>query len=103
MKSRRDRSAVNSQADVRDALGMGSRSACKPIWKFVLLAASLGATFVSGQSARRDAHPGFDGIWNSATTTPLERPRQLKDKPFFTREEAAEWDRQFARNNEEPS
>src|SRR5262249_17909194 len=57
----------------------------------------------SGQSARRDAHPGFDGIWNSATTTPLERPRQLKDKPFFTREEAAEWDRQFARNNEEPS
>ena len=69
----------------------------------VLAALSLAQTLVFGQNARRDAHAGFDGIWNSATTTPLERPRPLKDKPFFTREEAADWDRQFARNNEEPS
>ena len=49
------------------------------------------------------AHPGFDGIWNSATATPLERPRQLKDKAFFTPEEAAEWERQIAESNQEPS
>jgi len=67
----------------------------------VLAALSLVPTFVSGQGASRDTHPGFVGIWNSATATPLERPRQLKDKPFFTREEAAEWERQVAQNNEE--
>jgi hypothetical protein len=67
----------------------------------VVAALSLVPTFVSGQGASRDIHPGFEGIWNSATATPLERPRQLKDKPFFTREEAAEWERQVAQNNEE--
>ena len=58
---------------------------------------------VSSRRSRRtpstapDPHAGFEGIWNSATATPLERPAQLKDKPFFTPEEAAEWERQFAR------
>ncbi len=56
---------------------------------------------LAGQGVRRDTHAGFDGIWNSATTTPLERPRQFKDKPFFTPDEAAEWDRQVAQSNEE--
>jgi hypothetical protein len=67
----------------------------------VLAALSLVTTLVSGQGASRDVHPGFDGIWNSATATPLERPRQLQDKPFFTPEEAAAWERQVAQNNEE--
>jgi hypothetical protein len=61
------------------------------------------ASFASGQASRRDAHPRLEGIWNSATATPLERPVHLKDKPFFTAEEAAEWERQFAKSNEEPS
>lgn len=46
--------------------------------------------------------PDFAGTWNSATVTPLERPRELGDKPFFTPAEAAEWERQAARRNEEP-
>jgi hypothetical protein len=54
---------------------------------------------VAGQMDRR---PDLDGIWNSATTTPLERPAQLKDKPFFTAQEAAAWDREFAQRNAEP-
>ena len=58
----------------------------------VLAALSFVPTLVSGQAASRAAHPGFDGIWNSATATPLERPRQFKDKPFFASDEAAEWD-----------
>ncbi len=62
----------------------------------------LAPAAVSGQRAAVYQRPNFDGIWNSATTTPLERPRELKDKAFFTPEEAAEWDRAFARRNEEP-
>jgi hypothetical protein len=66
------------------------------------LAAALvvAPAMVLGQTGR--AGPDFDGIWNSATPTPLERPAQFKDKPYFTKEEAAEWDREFARRNEEP-
>jgi len=59
-------------------------------------------TDVRVQSAGGVRHPGFEGVWNSATVTPLERPRQLKDKGFFTPQEAAEWERQVAKNNEEP-
>ena len=66
-----------------------------------LAASSLAPALVSGQRAGRAAHAGFDGIWNSATATPLERPRQFKDKAVFTPEEAEDWERQVAQNNEE--
>ena len=71
----------------------------------LLVVAALGLvpTLLSSQGAGRDAHPRFEGIWNSGTATPLERPRELKDKPYFTREEAAEWERQFVQSNEDPS
>jgi hypothetical protein len=52
-------------------------------------------------AARR--HPDFEGIWNSATATPLERPARFRDKEFFTPKEAAEWERLMAAQNEEPS
>jgi hypothetical protein len=68
----------------------------------VLAAVGFGPSFVSGQGAGRDTHQGFEGIWNSATATPLERPAQLKDKAFFTLEEAVEWERQVALRNQEP-
>jgi hypothetical protein len=58
---------------------------------------------VAGQALRNAGRAAFDGIWNSATATPLERPRELKDKAFFTPQEAAEWEREFVRGNEEPS
>ncbi len=71
---------------------------------FLFLAAlSLVRPFAAGQGATPVARPNFDGIWNSATATPLERPPQLKDKAFFTPAEAAEWERQAAARNEEPS
>jgi hypothetical protein len=59
-------------------------------------------SYVSGQRASRADHPNFEGTWNSATATPLERPKELKDKPIFTPEEAAQWERRFAQRNEEP-
>jgi hypothetical protein len=69
-----------------------------------LLLAGLSAVrlFAAGSDTVADGHPGFDGIWNSATATPLERPLRLKDKAFFTPEEAAEWERQVVESNEEP-
>jgi hypothetical protein len=35
-----------------------------------------------------DGQPDISGDWSNATYTPLERSADLKDKPFFTREEA---------------
>jgi hypothetical protein len=58
---------------------------------------------VAGQPANRDARPNFEGMWNSATTTPIERPAELKDKAFFTPEEAARWERQYAERTAEPA
>lgn len=66
----------------------------------VVASLSLLTAFVSSQRGG-ESRPGVEGMWNSATVTPLERPRQLSDKPFFTREEAAAWERQVAEANAE--
>jgi hypothetical protein len=69
----------------------------------LLAALYVCAGVAAGQPIAPGGHAGFDGIWNSATATPLERPAHLKDKAFFTPEEAAEWERQVAERNEEPA
>ena len=69
----------------------------------VLVTLNLVQPIASGQGVRPVARPNFDGIWNSATATPLERPSQLRDKPFFTPEEAVAWERRVADSNQEPS
>jgi hypothetical protein len=68
----------------------------------ILVALSLIRTSAQGRQTAADPHRRFEGIWNSATATPLERPLRLKDKAFFTPQEAAEWERQVAESNEEP-
>jgi hypothetical protein len=68
-----------------------------------LTALCLLGTLTTGQTGARTSPPNFDGIWNSGTATPLERPPALKDKAFFTAEEAAEWERQTAQRNQDPS
>jgi hypothetical protein len=42
-----------------------------------------------------DGHPDFQGVWTSATIVPLERPAGLKDKEFYTEQEAAEYARKM--------
>src|SRR6266566_1322300 len=71
----------------------------------VVLLAFLFVRQVAAQAPSPAArwHPDFGGIWNSATATPLERPARLKDKAFFTPDEAAEWERTMADQNQEPS
>jgi hypothetical protein len=44
--------------------------------------------------------PDLQGIWTNATLTPMERPADLRDKPFYTKEEAAAYEKQtIERNN----
>ena len=77
------------------------------------LATAIGVVFVSvtavpaaGQPAEpRDpllrtawGHPDLQGVWNNATTTPLERPSELAGKELLTDEEVAQRDVQFARS-----
>ena len=41
-----------------------------------------------------DGQPDLQGIWTNATLTPLERPPELRNKAFFTPEEAVEYEKQ---------
>ena len=41
--------------------------------------------------------PDLQGIWTFRTVTPLERPRELADKPELTEEEAAAYEQQEVR------
>jgi hypothetical protein len=62
---------------------------------FGLLA--LAAFILAGQSPKRtqDGHPDLQGLWTNVTITPLERPRDLAGKAYFTPEEAAAYEKQI--------
>jgi len=77
----------------------GSRRSSTIICGFV--AAAFLVPRISAQANGSAARPDFQGIWNSATATPLERPAVLKEKEFFTSKEAADWEKQAAARNEE--
>ena len=61
----------------------------------------LFALSARGQVTAGSGHPDFSGVWNSATATPIERPASLANKPFFTKEEAAAFERDSAARNAE--
>ena len=42
-----------------------------------------------------DGQPDLQGIWTNATITPLERPRELAGKEFFTAQEAAAYEKRI--------
>ena len=47
-----------------------------------------------------DGKPDLQGVWTSATLTPLERPAELANKQFFaSKEEAVQWTKQFLQTN----
>src|SRR5262244_3912203 len=45
-----------------------------------------------------DGHPDLQGTWTYSTLTPLERPRELADKPFFSEQEAFEFEKRARQN-----
>jgi len=47
---------------------------------------------VAGQAPRTpDGKPDLQGVWTNATVTPLERPVELGNQQFFTKEQAAQY------------
>jgi hypothetical protein len=46
-----------------------------------------------------DGKPELQGIWTNVTITPLERPRDLGDKAFFTEQEALQYEKQVREQN----
>ena len=55
------------------------------------LVAVVGAAPAPTLPRTPDGHPDLQGFWTNATITPLERPRELGAKEFYTQEEAAEY------------
>ena len=83
------------------------------IWAAATVAALLVAGPVLSQQAKPsakaftpprtpDGQPDMQGIWSNAILTPLERPADLQDKAFFTKEEAAAYvKRTIEQNNKD--
>ena len=66
----------------------------------VLLLPAPGPAFGQAkQSAKAlrtvDGQPDLQGIWNSATLTPLERPREFANKAFFTEDDAKAYEKRL--------
>ena len=70
---------------------------------FGVLAFSIaGSVVAQTPKGSPGAHPDFGGAWSSATAIPLERPALIKDKPFYTREEADELQKKARGANDDP-
>ena len=65
----------------------------------VLLPATLMAqSYKAPRTA--DGQPDLQGIWDFRTITPMERPKQLGTKAFFTEQEAAAYEQEENRRRE---
>jgi len=62
----------------------------------LVVAAVLVVGPVSGQLP--SGHRDLEGLWSNETLTPLERPRDLAGKEFFTAEEAAAYEKKVVQN-----
>lgn len=58
-----------------------------------LSAATLATALLAQTPRTADGQPDLSGIWENGTLTPLERPRALGDKAFYTPQEAADLER----------
>jgi hypothetical protein len=56
-------------------------------------AATPAASAASNLPRTPDGKPDLQGVWDFRTITPLERPRELGTKAFFTEAEAAAWEK----------
>jgi hypothetical protein len=63
-----------------------------PILSLVLLAA-IPVAAQNKVPRTVDGHPDLTGIWTNVTITPLERPKELAGKEFFTEQEAVDYEK----------
>jgi hypothetical protein len=83
---------VGASLAAAQGLGVAAKPAPKP---------APGATTAGPALRSADGQPDLQGYWTNTTVTPLERPKELADKAFFTPEEAAEYaKRELARPEE---
>jgi hypothetical protein len=69
---------------------------------FLIIAASVlapgrGALAQTQRFTTPWGHPDLQGVWNNQTPVPFERPKEFGDKAFYTKEEAAEVERSYAK------
>jgi hypothetical protein len=70
---------------------MNSRCLASPGVLAVAIAwASLASAQTWSPPRTSDGHPDLQGVWTNATITPIERPKELGAKEFYTEQEAAE-------------
>ena len=66
-----------------------------PALVVVTAAVSLWAAKTWTAPRTPDGQPDLQGIWSNATITPLERPKELAGKQFFTEQEAGEYEKRI--------
>lgn len=68
-------------------------------WSLGIVIVFLAALRLSAQTwtppRTADGQPDLQGTWNNGTVTPLERPKELAGKEFFTKNEAAAYEKQI--------
>ncbi len=71
---------------------LGAGTLLAPAQSVALAAKPATTSSAAAPSLRTaDGHPDLEGYWTNTTVTPLERPKDLAGKEFFTPEEAAEY------------
>src|SRR6476661_4140858 len=84
----------------------GSAPSSTSVIAFALLSLANVAGQTRGAAAKKwtaprtpDGQPDLQGIWSNATITPLERPKELAGKEFFTEQEAAEYEKRVVQDS----
>ena len=72
---------------------MWTRRPLRALLVATVVASSPGALAQAPRFTTPWGHPDLQGIWNNQTPVPLERPKELGSKAFFTREEALQFER----------